>query len=78
MAISRGCNSKKGLSRGRGRVGFDYLIARMLLGRKLAGLILVLGDCMKYSKGVPEKMCLYNPPDNDGCEKVNKLFVAEV
>jgi len=50
----------------------------MLLGRKLAGLILVLGDCMKYSKGVPEKMCLYNPPDNDGCEKVNKLFVAEV
>jgi hypothetical protein len=33
--------------------------------------------CVKYSKGVPEKMCFYKPPDNDGCEKINKLFGAE-
>ncbi len=33
--------------------------------------------CVNYSKGVPEKLCFYNPPNNDGCEKVNKLFGAE-
>ncbi len=29
--------------------------------------------CMRYSKGVPEKMCFYKPPNNDGCGKVNGL-----
>jgi hypothetical protein len=30
--------------------------------------------CVKFSKEVPEKMCFYNPPNNDGCKIVNKLF----
>ena len=30
--------------------------------------------CAKYSKDVPEKMCFYKPPNNDGCKHVNKLF----
>jgi hypothetical protein len=32
--------------------------------------------CVKYSKGVPEKLCFYDPPNNDGCKKVNALFEA--
>ena len=30
--------------------------------------------CVRYSKEVPEKMCFYRPPTNDGCKFVNRLF----
>ncbi len=30
--------------------------------------------CVRYSKDVPEKMCFYDPPNNNGCKHVNKLF----
>jgi hypothetical protein len=30
--------------------------------------------CVRYSKEVPEKMCFYKPPTNDGCKFVNRLF----
>jgi len=30
--------------------------------------------CVRYSKDVPEKMCFFKPPTNDGCKHVNKLF----
>ncbi len=30
--------------------------------------------CVRFSKEVPEKMCFYNPPNNNGCKHVNKLF----
>jgi hypothetical protein len=30
--------------------------------------------CVKFSKEVPEKMCFYKPPNNNGCKIVNKLF----
>jgi hypothetical protein len=29
--------------------------------------------CVRYSKEDPEKMCFYNPPNNDGCRFVNDL-----
>ncbi len=32
--------------------------------------------CVRFSKEVPEKMCFYNPPNNDGCKIVNKLYEA--
>jgi hypothetical protein len=25
--------------------------------------------CVKYSKGVPEKLCFYNPPNNEDAKK---------
>ena len=34
--------------------------------------------CVRYSKEVPEKMCFYKPPTNDGCKYVNKLFVSSM
>jgi len=33
--------------------------------------------CVKASKGNPEKMCYYKPPDYRGCGLVNKVFDAE-
>ncbi len=30
--------------------------------------------CVKYSKDAPEKMCFFNPPNNDACKHVNKMF----
>jgi hypothetical protein len=30
--------------------------------------------CVRFSRDVPEKMCFYKPPNNDGCKIVNKLF----
>jgi hypothetical protein len=30
--------------------------------------------CIRFSKGAPEKMCFYKPPNNDGCKIVNKAF----
>jgi len=30
--------------------------------------------CVKYSKENPERMCLYKPPTNDGCQFVNRLY----
>jgi hypothetical protein len=30
--------------------------------------------CLKYSKEDPKKMCFYNPPNNRGCNKINKRF----
>jgi len=30
--------------------------------------------CVKYSKENPEKMCLFKPPNNDGCRFVNELY----
>jgi hypothetical protein len=30
--------------------------------------------CVRFSKGVPEKMCFYKPANNDGCKFVNELF----
>ena len=30
--------------------------------------------CVRFSKGDPEKMCFYKPPNNDGCIYVNKMF----
>ncbi len=30
--------------------------------------------CVKYSKDVPEKMCFYKPPSNDGCKHVNQMY----
>ncbi len=30
--------------------------------------------CIRFSKDVPEKMCFYKPPNNDGCKIVNRLF----
>ena len=30
--------------------------------------------CVRYSKDVPEKMCFFKPPNNDGCKHVNRLF----
>ena len=30
--------------------------------------------CVKYSKDVPEKMCFYKPPGNDGCKHVNQMY----
>ena len=32
--------------------------------------------CVRFSKEVPEKMCFYKPPNNDGCKIVNKEFEA--
>ena len=32
------------------------------------------GDCVKASKGNPEKMCFYKPPDYRGCGLVNRGF----
>jgi hypothetical protein len=29
--------------------------------------------CVKYSKEDPNKMCFFNPPNNDGCGFVNEL-----
>jgi len=34
--------------------------------------------CMRYSKEVPEKMCFYKPPTNDGCKFVNSLFESSM
>jgi hypothetical protein len=31
-------------------------------------------SCVRFSKEVPEKMCFYKPPNNNGCKIVNKLF----
>jgi len=33
--------------------------------------------CLKYSKSNPEKMCFFNPPNNDGCRFVNKLYNSQ-
>jgi hypothetical protein len=33
--------------------------------------------CLKYSKNNPEKMCFYNPPNNDGCRFVNELYKSQ-
>jgi len=30
--------------------------------------------CMRFSKDVPEKMCFFKPPNNNGCKIVNRLF----
>jgi hypothetical protein len=32
--------------------------------------------CVRFSKEMPEKMCFYKPPNNDGCKIVNTLFEA--
>jgi hypothetical protein len=32
--------------------------------------------CVRYFKEVPEKMCFFRPPTNDGCKFVNKLYEA--
>jgi len=32
--------------------------------------------CVRYSKEVLEKMCFYNPPHNNACKHVNKMFDA--
>jgi len=32
--------------------------------------------CVKYSKGIPEKMCFYEPPDNNACSFVNIQYRA--
>jgi hypothetical protein len=29
---------------------------------------------LRFSKEVPEKMCFYEPPKNNGCRFVNRLF----
>lgn len=34
--------------------------------------------CIKASKEVPEKMCFYKPPANDGCKFVNRQFELEM
>ena len=34
--------------------------------------------CVRYSKEVPEKMCFYKPPNNDGWKFVNKLFESSM
>lgn len=30
--------------------------------------------CLRFSKGQPQKMCFYKPPNNDGCGKVNGML----
>jgi hypothetical protein len=30
--------------------------------------------CVRVSKEVPEKMCFYKTPNNNGCKHVNKQF----
>jgi hypothetical protein len=33
--------------------------------------------CLKYSRDNPEKMCFYDPPDNNGCRFVNELYKSQ-
>ena len=30
--------------------------------------------CVRFSKGNPEKMCFFKPPNNDGCRFVTEQF----
>ncbi len=30
--------------------------------------------CLRFSKGEPQKMCFYKPPNNDGCKFVNDHY----
>ncbi len=30
--------------------------------------------CLRFSNGNPEKMCFFNPPNNDGCKFVNEMY----
>ena len=34
--------------------------------------------CVRFSKGNPEKMCFYKPPNNNGCKFVNEQYTPNV
>jgi hypothetical protein len=49
-------------------------LCRQYLEKHEARLFTQCWGCLKFSYRVPQKMCFYKPPYNNGCRFVNELY----